>query len=352
MGVEINSLKDFAYFVKDVFLLSKNKATVKTEWKIQRSSKVNINTNDFLDVRIVNDIHKNMTMLHSKFIKYGGIDISFEFWNDKLNLDKACLFLQHTLFLVDVLNRFYKSNKKTSPILKLVLINYKGKKQIPRDNKFTSFDVNSGATNLYLTTPKGLCGKVLKHGKVIVYRHEEMAKVLTHELIHFYKIYNIDQLGSDLNARFCLKREVSMNEAITECLACILNICIYTVLQGGEDFLNRLYTNQQRELKFMTGQAYKVLKINDFYESCSKQTQIQTNTTAYFVIKALLLQNMDTFIKYHNELITVKYISKIEELLKSFDLKTFGKKEYEQQKDKKTLRMTILDIVDVIPCGA
>ena len=119
-----------------------------------------------------------------------------------------------------LLNKIKKQNRN----IKIFLFNYDGNKLKPHNiDIIKSINVNSGFTisNLY-------------NADIIVYRKEEMIKVIIHELIHAFNIddhNNESSYKSSINNIFCVKNSININETYTDSLACLINIIMYTILQ-------------------------------------------------------------------------------------------------------------------------
>ena len=348
----MKSFEEFAIFVYNTFASSKvlRNNEVKSllydhGWEVNANARIKLENSTYMDARIIHSITQMMKVVHRKTLQYNGITINYEFWDNGENMKYARFFLGYACFLIDLLDKFNERNTT----LKLTLINYTGKKNVPTNDVFTSFNVNSGVTISYSN----------EYGEVIVYRKEEMVKVLTHELIHFY---NIDAKARNtegerpLNDMFCLNAHstLNVNEAYTECMACMVNIIMYTILQGDKgNFLKRLAKNQQEEIKFMRGQAYKVLKVSQYDGKCTKHNQERTHAISYFVIKAALLQDMNEYVAFlSNHSFRLKdmhtFLDFIHAKVSNINWETFGKIEYGAQKNKNTMRMTTLDTVELM----
>lgn len=351
----MRTFEDFAFFVYDTFKHSSvlkdgsvRRKIYDDDWNVLNVSNVGglkLENSSYMDSSIASTIRKIMTTVHKKECHHHGVNIQYEFWDTKVNMKSARFFLGYACFLIELLG---KINKKSTS-LKLILINYNGKKQIPSNDTFTSYNVNSGVTIYYSES----------HGEIIVYRNEEMVKVLTHEMVHFYnidsKFHNRD-LEDNLNKLFCLQNgsTLNVNEAFTECFACMVNIVMYTILEnGGRLTIAKLHKNQEIEQIFMRGQAFKVLSTIHHNNACTRTNHEQTHAISYFVIKAILLQDMDKYVQFlYNGALRLKdmehFVKLIETTVSDVNRGSFGQEDYERQKDKKTMRMTILDTVELM----
>lgn len=332
----MKNLIEFAEHIKNIFISTDFLENPDDNWLIKQES-ITLESGTFLSEQICNDITRLYNMKHEKTLTYKGIEISYSFYDKRLNKKYAKFFVGYLCFLINLLDSYGSLTKK----LKLILINYDGKKYIPDDDIFKSIHVNSGLTYCYSD----------EYAEIIIYRKEEMAKVLIHEMIHFYNIDSKYVYGEEkLNNFFCLNgKNVNVNEAFTETFACLINIVIYTILQKKQTLLTNLVTEQ----KHSRSQAYKVLKIAKFNTNCINKNKESTHAISYYVIKSILIDNVEDFLYYlkkNNFRLKDKnnFIAYVSDKLKGIDYTTFGKIEYKSQKNKKSMRMTILDTVDLM----
>ncbi len=345
----MKNLIEFANHIKDVFISTdfleypEKADLINKNWYLTETRML-LEHGKYLEKEICDAIYKKYTFRHHKKIIYKGIVLSFDFYDEKENERYAKYFLGYVCFLINLLDT-YKPLKKQ---LKLILINYDGKKRLPDNNIFNSCNVNSGLTYCYSDD----------YAEVTVYRQEEMAKVLTHEMIHFYGIdlkyiYNEEKI----NNFFCMVdgKNVNVNEAFTETLACLINIVLYTILEKKQEniFNQTLINNLKKEQTHSRGQAYKILKTVNFNKNCTELNKEDTHAIAYYVIKSILLNNTEDFLDYlkrNNFRLKDKadFIEFIYSKLIGIDYTLFGKVEYEQQKDKHSMRMTIIDTMELM----
>lgn len=176
--------------------------------------------------------------------------------------------------------------------LVLYLIDYNRPKRIVDNNALTAFNVNSGFSSPDM---------------VVVYRREEMVKVLMHELIHFYDRDAKNKITPDqenfFNVLFKIKcKSVIINECFTDTLACLVNTYLYSIIEGNGD-LSTFAKNLKKEQAFIFQQAHKVLHLNKYFiedNILKRHGDVceQTNVTSYYILKALLFLDIDKFIDY------------------------------------------------------
>jgi hypothetical protein len=343
---------EFGNFVLDSFMdfvSIKHTLTENVELSFTARSEFtgHLETGPYLDDSIVKGIKQHIKYCFSSHFVVKDVSVNFEYWDGVRNAKRARFFLEYTMFLIHLLERFNPQQRS----LTLVLIDYDARKQLPMDGSvLTSEHVNSGLTMMYSSS----------HAKVIVYRREEMIKVLTHEMIHFMNIDAKHISPSDeswLTNAFCLTKSVNMNEAFTDAFACTLNIVMYTILSSNtdRDFAGRLKANIQKEVKYIKGQARRVLEHVDFKDNtCEHYITEHTHAISYFVVKAILLHDVSSFCRFLQENnYMLKDINALGELLRrnieDINWKTFGKKEFNGMKNINTLRMSSLDIINFLP---
>ena len=146
---------------------------------------------------------------------------------------------------------------------------------------------------------------------VMLWRFEEIVKVLIHELIHYYGLdfYIDDKNYVDtekfINSNFCISPASidRPNESYTETLAILIHSCLVShhISCTLQDVLSI-------ELMFGLFQITKILKfykmdnMEEIYASntntCSKQITQYTSMLSYYIIKTSLLFNYKLFIDF------------------------------------------------------
>lgn len=238
-------------------------------------------SNNYLNHAIYQDI---LSSIKTRWV------YEYEFANAHIKIyicgeHKDDFLIYYTNFVMYLFNKI----KPMKRDLRLILINYEGKKQLPDvKEELTSYHVNSGVT----ISRDG-------HGEVIVYRKEEMIKVLTHELIHFCDLdekYSDETLSASLSKKFkIICMPVNINESFVDSLACYINTIMYTVLSKPLNFKKAFKKNLMKEIRFIVDQASKVLNHVGYP---NKQVCERTNVTAYYVLKALVYMDMTKYINY------------------------------------------------------
>jgi hypothetical protein len=170
------------------------------------------------------------------------------------------------------------------------------KKQLPTETKNKRIIIDEKHVN------SGVTMFAENETNIIVYREEEMFKVLLHELIHAYRIdfhdYNKNydnylMQKYDLHVRLPHKNmntPLALYEAYTDTLACYGHLITYCVMKGRS--LPRLL---KREQQHILSQAKKV------WEYCNRQNTkgnfIEgTHVFSYYIAKAAIFENFHPFL--------------------------------------------------------
>lgn len=162
------------------------------------------------------------------------------------------------------------------------------KEKLLKQNMITSENINNGVTFFYSDLPL-----------IVIYRKEELLKVLIHELLHLFQTHPIHSYDTYYD-EFCknnwkIQRSGSLNlyESYVEVFAVIINSCIYAY-KKHKNKLNIKHVKNilKKEIKYSKG---------IFEDLCSLQRNNylyeDTNVFAYYYIKFALLQNLDIFFK-------------------------------------------------------
>jgi len=320
------------------------------------SHKINLEGFSYLHPKILDDIKSQdalSTGNHYDF-HFEGIDIVFIYAGcASTNQKKQEQFLLfYTCFLIYLFKT--KLGKHLNKLM-VQLISYDGKKTLPNPNeKLSSFHINSGVT---------ITQSIGAEAEILVYRKEEMIKVLTHEMIHAFGLdaKNIpEEKERYINEYFKLNcKSANINESFTDSLACLINTVIYTYLQRPKDFDKQYAINIKKESKHILNQAIKVLIHNKYFIQKSKVSQLpylshqshvceSTHVTSYYVLKAIVYSNLDEFIHLlsinHMNIDINAYIEFIQNTVPKFEkiLKL-------RRQNKKNLNMTILNILHILP---
>lgn len=183
---------------------------------------------------------------------------------------------------------------------------------LTKKNKIINLDVDEiGPDNIN-------SGATLPGHYIILWRYEELYKVLIHELIHYLKLdmfkyqdkfrdlYKDIIIVNNLNGIF--NHQTNPNETYTELLAIIIMAIWKYKYEDYKDISLNKYINKRLtiELGWSYHQIAKIIKFfkcyNNYESLFSKSCQFKqdTNVLSYFILKTFYLQNINSFLKYFN----------------------------------------------------
>ena len=173
--------------------------------------------------------------------------------------------------LVKIVNRCYYGTKeyfnisksKSKFFLNLTYFMTPLKKQFTNLNEITRFNINNGQYDLI-------------KNEITIWRIEEFAKVLIHELIHFFKINIKIKL---INFNLIIKEDYIENEY--ELYTELNTWLLYQILFG---------LNLEKELEYSMTLAIKILKM--FRKGDEFHIKTNSNLLMYYVYKAFILNNI------------------------------------------------------------
>ncbi len=188
-------------------------------------------------------------------------------------------------------------------------------KKVFSKNPLSPREVNSGVTFIERAE-----NQHQHNGKIVLFRKEEVYKVCIHEMIHsFHMDYPLIIHSHSMKSELCSNYPILLNEAYTESLATMLNLYFvylqkerfmtsYGVYHIPEHFvinITKLRAMFKNELNYELGLSKKVLyhnglKYDELYklvkeDSCLKTFLQHTNVFSYYVLKPLILNNIDFY---------------------------------------------------------
>lgn len=340
----LESFEDFIFHQR-----SYEQSTISSDHTI---TSVDIEPGTYLDHSIAQEIKRDMRYVHERRVSIGNLDLHIKCYSQEINTKFANFLCRYSCFLAHLLNKIKEPSTRKQILLKLIC--YKGKRTSPQQDNvvdntiFESKHINGGVTILFSDV----------FHEIIVYRLEEIIKVMTHEFIHSYNLDAKSMVSDEaLNKYFCMDTSINVNETYTDALACLLNTIMYSLLENKYNNLNefniKVQENFKKELSFITGQAVKVLKIVKYNKKCTFINKEKTHAIAYYVIKAILMSNTENYIKYlikNNYQLkdTTEFKKLIWESINNYSLRNYSKTHYKSLKYLNSMRMTSLDILELI----
>lgn len=164
-------------------------------------------------------------------------------------------------------------------------------------------NVNGGYANV--------CGE---NGQIIVYRKEEWLKVLIHESLHSYGLefsnLDLNKFNNKIKKLYPIQSNFNIFEAYTETWAEIINLSLiaYIFTNNIENYLKLVKYFIEIEREFSLLQMKKILNYYNltYKDIINKENFYKENTNifAYYIIKSILLWNINRFINwcYNNNL--------------------------------------------------
>ena len=344
--------KNFYKKLNEIYLDFKKNNT-KKDIKIIEETNFEINnyTGEFITDKIINKLSK---LKFSKIINYKFLNTNVEiklYYNTitQKNINDIIDTINFTMTTFKYLNN-YKENIK----LYIYYSNNNKKFNINKKNQLIHENINSAFTTYYKNETDE------NQNYIVIYRTEELNKVLIHELLHLYNLTNFKVKSNiDLIKLFNTNNELLISEAYVETFAILLYTFLYSK-KNNKDF-NKLLNKQ---ILFSLFQSSKIL-LNQNIKKLEYPIKIneKANSISYYFIKSSILLNLNLFNNFNldinkiyldnsnkinkfnknisDSLYNKDFINKINQNLKL--LIKSNNKNFKNQKLLKTFRMNILD---------
>lgn len=243
--------------------------------------------NDYVSLEIQREIQKKSKYISTFIIKYKNNEIKIKIIESKKeNLEE---YITNITQIIKIMIDLYNGTGN----LELVIFMIDKKKEI-KSGVIGPNDINSGLTYW-------LGGYEGNNTKIILFRKEELYKVLFHELIHYYKLdfKNVEkEFFEDIFGVRGDKIRGNLYESYTELLATILNIIWISIRENKDE--EELW---EEENKYMKGQVAKVIKKNGYkdmldFEMYPERYEEHSNVLSYTLIKSILLNNKNDIEEY------------------------------------------------------
>jgi len=173
----------------------------------------------------------------------------------------------------------------------IALLYSRMKKVIPYDATYLqATDVNSGVS----IPSSQVC---------VIYRREEMHKVILHELMH---IWGVDCASSSTQDRVIQDRlgiqcdgDLCMRESYNDAMTCLYLVALRVYMKHGKITRSRYIEDVNLGKQWITHVAQNVLR---FYKN--KPWIEKTHVFAYYIGKALIFSNINAFFKWSDKMHT------------------------------------------------
>ena len=307
----INLLKKYNNNDKDLIKITKNKffMNLYNDMKhILKKNKINSNSviidkleekplNYLKDSNFTSDNIKNNIISKLKYcykIKNDNTEIIY-FSSKKIIYNKLPIIIEHMLVIIKLLKIVFNRNKYQ----KIIYFETLQKKKLPKKNNkiLGPNEVNSGLTFIHSH----------ENGEIILFRKEEILKVLIHELIHSNSIDRKIIFSSQLkefNNHFCSNYKILLNEAFTESLATIINLFYINIYcKFNKKNLDKMFSYEIKYLNYICSKVLfynKIEKMSDIIKdnnNCKTKFYQYTNVFSYYILKNILLTQHIQFSK-------------------------------------------------------
>jgi hypothetical protein len=290
--INIEDLTKNKFFIKLFNKIKKNYEKISEKnimlEKLDKDSKDYISDNKFISNNIKNKILEKL--------KYG---YKFTFKNNsiiyfcqKKIIEKNPNIIIHMFQVIILLKKIFNTSENTQNI---TYFETNEKKKFS-DEKIVlgPNEVNSGLTFLNLESKH-------KNGDIILYRKEEILKVLIHELIHSNLIDSeiiLSKKTNEFSNLFCINYKILLNEAFTESFTTIINIFYINIVNKlKKKELNIMFNNEIKYSNYICNKIMIFYNINNFSDVIKKNNECinifpqKTNVFSYYFLKNILLTN-------------------------------------------------------------
>jgi len=247
-------------------------------------------TSNFISKAITTYIYNNIKYKYNITATYKLLEINLNYYSvtNTLKMDYFDIILKHIILFYNIFG---------ADITKLDISIYDTpfKKHIEGIDTITPSQINSGYSIPYSK-------------QIVIFRKEELMKVLIHELLHVFQFEIREKSGAC--GMFCdlysIKTEPFLvNEAIVELYAIIYNSIILSINMYKRVDKTKILEMLNLELDFNLYQTAKILNfskfnnIEEFLCKCTNKNIMETGTNiiSYIIIKTLILFNIN---KLHN----------------------------------------------------
>jgi hypothetical protein len=281
---------------------------------IQISRPQIFNSNSFPEIVRKHIDQLSMTELTYSFSLYDrNIKLHFIIEEDEMEVKLEIFnkYVDSIIMWLYILNQY--SSKQCSNSLVVYFYFTSLEKRLPSSNIFILDEINVN-TAFTTTCPKD--------SEIIVFRKEEWFKVFIHETFHNFGL-DFSDMNNEIVHKcilniFKVNSDVNLYESYTEFWAEIINALFCSFfsikyktdidyfLSHSEFFINfeRTYSFFQlvKTLNFM-GLTYKDLYSNNLHSKAVRENlyKEKTNVLSYFIIKAILINNYQSFLSWCND---------------------------------------------------
>jgi len=193
---------------------------------------------------------------------------------------------------------------------------------------------------------------------VVVFREEEVFKVLMHELIHGLALdYGsedmsyIAQREAEMMRRWRVQHPLRLNESFTDTWACLLNICVfsrmYSILERKQNDIDIVRSTYAVEKKYICRKAGDVMHYMSLFYKTHGHYQENSHVISYYIVKSGNFQHLPEFLnRYLDEHLYIRQ-GAFDDYVTTIESCRFNDFLVEKKADK-GMRMTHIDISSFI----
>lgn len=250
-----------------------------------------LNNNRFIGHTIQHDIKNKITK--NQFVcfilKHVNHDLNLKLIltlylsRDIIDVNHELSYLSHITHIVDTIADIFICTKRH---------HIKQTKQIDIDLIIIHNNCNKNFVNNQLNANNINSGSCIAFDSIVIWRTEEILKVLIHELIHFFMLDFGNCAGSDIDFSkklFGVSNDV-LNESFTDSFAIIIHTLFVAYYSNNNNKLDLF----NQEINFVLFQAAKIINtynVDIANQSTFRNIKQSTSAFSYYIVKAALLCN-------------------------------------------------------------
>lgn len=296
---------------------------------------------NFLSPRLQQKINQNI---------YWQTRYIFEAYNQLVTLDVFALsrnskqhnnILYVVLFMIHYCSMVNKSNIRQTVNVRVILSKYR--KALTKNKYIDEYNVNSGVTSIH---------RYSDIVDVLIFRREEVAKVLIHELLHAMGLDDKQHvnMSNSVSEYFGSQSHLNINESFTETYASMLNLGLASLVsKRGISHFKDLVANEK---VFLRHQATKILHHSRFtvengHLKYPQKYSESTNIISYYVLKYINFKNIDAFCMFlHNNQFHLNELNDYIQFLEN-NINQHKWAKFNDSNDT-SLRMSCIDLIDIL----
>jgi hypothetical protein len=344
----------FVNSIYNTYLKEYGLSKIDYEFNEYTSSEVLTEDGKFIFPRLKDMINSIHYQHHKSTINIKGIEVHIDIFrplNNNVDVDVDNEHVNKIMQIIGIVSYLCKTiNTSFNDKIKIKIVLSPFKKTISNNKgPLTAYNVNSGYTvrDYY----EGV-------STIVIFREEEVIKVLIHELLHSFDI-DSKTLSESYDRKFMKlfnkETRINLNESFTDSFACLLNVCLATIYYSKKhktSLKDTFVKFLEHEREYILSVGEKVGRIN------LSNRREQTNITAYYVLKAINWMNIEDFSQYiiSNRYMIGKYRDYAEylgsklEYNKSRIIKlqlSDKNNKYVNNENNKSIRMSSIDIFNI-----